>query len=182
MASPISRSGQHQNLQVVHAYYGDTRSAIQSFYQNAHHNPARFASYSSPEISQELSERLEELDRTCCLSIVTCIEAAFQLDFDRRVQARKKDPLSVACKHIHTNVTRKPGARISLEKHILKAWRSDGNLSHKFLHDLGQVLLYRHWLAHGRYWNPKLFQIYDYQTVYLLADSLFKQVPTLPNP
>ena len=31
---------------------------------------------------------------------------------------------------------------------------------------------YRHWLAHGRYWEPKLGRIYDYYSLYDLAYSM----------
>lgn len=38
-----------------------------------------------------------------------------------------------------------------------------------FISELITAFKYRHWLAHGRYWEPKLGRIYDYYSLYDLA-------------
>jgi hypothetical protein len=178
MANRLSRSGQQQTLQKIHDNYSDVVNALRFYYSNASSIPMKFAGYSNQEVDQELYERIEEIDQTFSLSILTCVEAAFKLDFDGRVQDKKKDPLSRSFRSLHKRL----GNRISLNRHIFAAWQSDGNLSNSFIQSLSGAFEYRHWLAHGRYWNPKLRQIYDYQTIYLLADSLFNAVPSLINP
>jgi hypothetical protein len=43
--------------------------------------------------------------------------------------------------------------------------------------ELRGAFRFRHWLAHGRYWTPKLGRRYNYEDVYALADETFKSFP-----
>ena len=47
----------------------------------------------------------------------------------------------------------------------------------KLIGDLRGAFRFRHWLAHGRYWNPKLGQKYDFVSVYSLAANVLGDFP-----
>jgi hypothetical protein len=43
--------------------------------------------------------------------------------------------------------------------------------------ELRSAFKFRNWLAHGRYWTPKLGRNYDFESLYLLADAVFSPLP-----
>jgi hypothetical protein len=43
--------------------------------------------------------------------------------------------------------------------------------------DLIGAFGYRNWLAHGRYWIPKLGRKYDYESVYKPAEDILGNFP-----
>lgn len=47
--------------------------------------------------------------------------------------------------------------------------RQETCMSKALLGELAGAFRYRHWLAHGRYWQPKLGRKYDYLSVFGLA-------------
>jgi hypothetical protein len=55
----------------------------------------------------------------------------------------------------------------------------EGCLERKLIGDLRGAFNFRHWLAHGRYWEPKLGRNYDFVTVYGLAASVLSSFPLL---
>ncbi len=66
---------------------------------------------------------------------------------------------------------------MSLEDEILNSWKCCSSASDKLIGDLKGAFKFRHWLAHGRYWEPKLGQKYDYESVYVLAVTVFSSFP-----
>ena len=68
------------------------------------------------------------------------------------------------------------GPHVSLEDDILVAWRQNSDVPHKVIADLKEAFQYRHWLAHGRYWNPR-FRKLDYEEVYTLAEETLNAFP-----
>jgi hypothetical protein len=44
------------------------------------------------------------------------------------------------------------------------------------LSEYKSAMKYRHWLAHGRYWEPKFSKKYDFDSIYILADSIVKNL------
>jgi hypothetical protein len=74
---------------------------------------------------------------------------------------------------IHTQ----KGSRASLEEEILPAWRKYTDVASGVISDLRGALKYRHWLAHGRYWVPKLGRKYEYHDIYALAHAVFAAFP-----
>ena len=119
----------------------------------------RFAGYTPDEVRNEMNARLEEHERTTSLNLLAALEAAFRIDFLQRCYERRKDRLSRALRQIYTQQER----RVSLEDDILPAWRQNSSVSPRVIANLKDAFRYRHWLAHGRYWEPKLGRKYDYQ-------------------
>ena len=69
------------------------------------------------------------------------------------------------------------GNRASLEDEILEAWRDHADGARQVVSELRGAFKYRHWLAHGRYWVPKLGRKFDYHGIHLLAQTVFDSFP-----
>jgi hypothetical protein len=118
--------------------------------------------------------RLAEIDINSSLSLLSAVEAAFRFDYLQRCYMKKKDPLSRTFRGIHKH----KGSRALLEDDILNGWKQCAIGLKDILGHLKGVLKYRHWIAHGRYWEPKLGRTkYDYQSVYQLVDTVFSSFP-----
>ena len=106
------------------------------------------------------------------MSILAALEAAFRIDYLQRCYKRLRDPLSRAFRNAH----QEKGARVPLED-IFSMWQLHSNVSPSVTTDLERVFRYRHWLAHGRYWTPKIGREYDYSDIYALAESVYNGFP-----
>lgn len=84
-----------------------------------------------------------------------------------------KDSLSRAFRAIYKS--RK--TRVSLESDIFEAWIENSTGSRQLISELRGAFKFRHWLAHGRYWEPKLGRKYDFNFVYSLADDVLNAFP-----
>ena len=179
MADRISFSGQHLALQEIFAQHADVEASLRSYFSPASVDYAvRFSDYKKPDdvqdaVKDELEMRLAEHERTTIFAILAALEAAFRIDYLQRSYKKKKDSLSRGFRDLH----RKKGSRASLEDEILDEWKKYSSVSGKVIGDLKGAFKYRHWLAHGRYWEPKLGQKYDYYSVYILAESIFGSFP-----
>jgi len=176
MGERVTFSGQHLNLANIAAHYNDVEAALRHYFADPLAQGNRFAGYTLDQVSEELELRLEEEDRSCALSILATLEAAFRIDYLQRVYKRKKDVLSKEFRALY----KAKGTRISLDE-IFYVWTKHSNAPKRLIGDLRGAFNYRHWLAHGRYWNPKLGQRYDYDSIYRLADNIFKSFPLIEN-
>ncbi|MDB5469506.1 MAG: hypothetical protein JWR84_1066 [Caulobacter sp.] len=134
----------------------------------------RFAFLTAEELSGAKRERLRELDILASLALLTAVEAKFRVDFHTRVVLKKKGALSRRFQKIfgRSNKTR-------LEEDILDTWKAEHPEHREAIREVKGALKYRHWLAHGRYWDPSLARIsYDFDAVYAVA-LLVEQMPML---
>lgn len=174
MAKRVSFSNEHQNLSDISLHHSDTEISLRIFFSNAKIYEDRFSSYTIDEIQKELGERISELNLTSSLSLLAALEAVFRIDYLQRNYKRKKDALSVACRDIY----KEKQIKASLEDDILDAWKSNTEGTSQLISDLKGVFKYRHWLAHGRYWKPKMGRpSYDYETIYGLAEVVLNSFP-----
>ncbi len=177
MAEKVTFSGQHLDLSEITEHYTDVELSLRQLFSSALDNEERFAGYSPTEVAEELEYRLAEEGNLVALSILAAIEAAFRVDYLQRVYAKKKDPLSRAFRELH----KIKGTRASLEDEIFDTWLNCTNVQPQLIGNLRGAFKFRHWLAHGRYWKPKLGQRYDYYGVYTLAEGVFRSLPLLTN-
>ena len=170
----VSFSGENLEVSEINQYYEDVATSIRNYFSPI--NPryeVRFFGYTLDEIRNEMHATLEEHERNSAMNILAALEAAFRVDFLQRCYKRRKDRLSRAFRDIH----KQKRMRISLEDDIFSAWTDNSSVASSVLSDLRGAFKYRHWLAHGRYWEPKLGQKYDYQSLYVLAKSVFDNLP-----
>lgn len=120
-----------------------------------------------------------ELGQLAMLGMLACAEGSLRLEFDDRVRAKKKDPISRRFRA----VARKRKDRIRLEEDILDQWRQDGTTRIKSaIGEFKGALMLRHWLAHGRYWPAKLGRAAGYipADVYDICKELLQSFDLMP--
>lgn len=175
MPSPqrVTFSGEHLELARIAQYYNDIEASVRSYFSlKGSSSIARFAGYSRYEVEREMGLTLEEHARNTSMSVLAALEAAFRIDYLQRCYKRLRDPLSRAFRYTHQD----KGVRIPLED-IFSLWKLHWNISASVISDLERVFRYRHWLAHGRYWTPKIGREYDYGDIYALAESVYDGFP-----
>jgi hypothetical protein len=160
----------------VAAYHQDTDSSLRLFFTDSNPNyDLRFFGKSRLQIEAELADRLDETDKRSSLAILSRLEAAFRIDYEQRCKKKKRDPLSKAFLALY----KKRRGNVRLEEQILDTWRQNYPETRQLISQLKGAFKFRHWLAHGSYWEPKLARKYDYEGIYILADSVFASFPLL---
>jgi len=158
-------------------YHSDVVSSLKLYFSAA--SPSfntRFFGRNSTEVSVALTTRLEETDLRSAFFVLASLEGAFRRDYEYRCQTKMKDDLSRAFRAIY----KYRGTRVSLDDDIFQAWRENSTASRQLIGDLRGAFNFRHWLAHGRYWEPRLGRKYDFNFVYSLADSVLSAFPLCP--
>jgi len=166
----VSFSEQNLVLDEIDQYYRNVEASTRFYFSLF--NPIAnevFAGRTEVEIEYELGIISEENERLVALNLLASVEAAFRVDYLQRCYRRKKDSLSLALRTIHDT----KGSHASLEDDIFTAWKDNTISSNSIVSDLKGAFKYRHWLAHGRYWEPKLGRKYDYFSVFTLAQTVF---------
>lgn len=174
MAERVIFSGARVALEAVAAHHKDLESSLTLYFSPA--SPAyssRFVGYVASEVTDELGERLEEADLNSSLTLLASVEAVFRIDYLQRCYRREKDPLSRAFRDIYK--TKSQSA--SLEDEIFGAWVNNYSTTRPIIGDLRAAFRFRHWLAHGRYWTPKLGRQYDFSYLYALAELTLRSFP-----
>jgi hypothetical protein len=134
---------------------------------------ARFVGKGLSQIDEELVERLYETELRSALAMLASLDAAFRIDYLQRCQQRKRDQVSRAFRVLYAH----HGSRVRLEDDIFETWRQVLPSTAYLVSQLKGAFKYRHWLAHGRFWEPKHGGKYDYQGIYILAQSVLANFP-----
>jgi hypothetical protein len=174
MAKRVVFSGLQRGLAETAVHHRDLGSSLRLYFSPISPSyPLRFAGYAATEVTDELSERLDEVDLTSCLAALASVEAAFRIDYLQRCYRRGKDPVSRALRNIY----RAKREWASLEDEIFGAWVANFPGSRAIIGELRGAFKFRHWLAHGRYWTPKWGRRYDFDDVFALADLTLRSFP-----
>lgn len=169
MASARSSASQSASLDELADYQRDAEASLQLYFSNA--NPAYvalFAASRQSEVAEKLTVRVKETEVRSTLALLALIEAAFRLDFQWRRDAKKSDLMSVEFRKY-----RKKNVR--LDEDIWEVWCDNHPATRALVSQLRGAFKYRHWVAHGRYWQ--MGSKYDYQTVFLLAQAILITFP-----
>lgn len=154
-------------------YHTDARGGLGLYFSNS--NPTytqRFATYLPSEINTELIERISETDKRSTLVVLARIEAALRRDYLERCNQKMSDNVSIEFRKIH----KKKGRWARLDEDILDVWyQSVDPPSRKVISALRGMLKFRHWLAHGRYWNAGAK--YSFQDAFFLAQAILASLP-----
>ncbi|HVN85892.1 MAG TPA: hypothetical protein VMW17_13720 [Candidatus Binatia bacterium] len=130
-----------------------------------------FFQLTSIEYEDALSDMRDELDDQVTLALVASFEASFRIDFEQRVRRRLKDGVS---REFRT-IARQYGQRVKFED-ILDIWKQASGRPHRF-RKLVQLLNYRHWLAHGRYWVDKSGQEFAPLIAWQIIEAVRAELP-----
>lgn len=153
-------SGENLSTAEIAGYYMHSTSAIGAYFGE----PSNFIGESAQSVIQKHQTVLLELDRDCVMSLLACAEAHLRVDYIVRCHKRGGDKLSDCFRRVY----KERGLRARLDEDILSGWKNNSSAPKAVLRDLADAFNYRHWLAHGRYWTPKLGR-----TRYLFADVLY---------
>lgn len=127
------------------------------------------------EIGVLFRQYLHELNEVASLTMIASTEASLRIDFEARAAKRHKDKISREFRDIR----RRRGRWIRLDEDILGTWATVGGVAKSAVSEFRGLLNLRDWLAHGRYWAPKLGKQYDAQGVFSVSDRLLSKVPIL---
>lgn len=120
-----------------------------------------------------LAARLVETDQRSVFFVLARLEAVFRMDYESRCRNRMKDDLSRAFRRV-----RKSQRRVRLDEDIFELWRAHLPASRQLVAELRGAFKFRHWLAHGRFWAPKLGRSkYDFNYAFDLAEAVFGSLP-----
>ena len=175
-ARRVTFSGEHLPLVEIARYYSDIEASVRNYFSfNNLDLDNRFVDYTPLDIELEMTSVLVEHARSTSMSILAALEAAFRMDFLHRCYKRQRDPLSRSFRTLYQKYQNK-GQQVPLGDIFLQ-WKSHSTVRRSIISDLEQAFKYRHWLAHGRYWTLKIGREYDYDDIYMLAESIYNSFP-----
>ncbi len=163
-------SGEQQSLQEVWGWYEFQRALIGEEMSRVLDAPAnnvtlvmsRYVGKTREELEAGFADHIAELGQVTMLGMLVSTEAALRVDFIERVSHRQKDDVSRGFR----DAFKEHGKKIRLERDILEVWRKHGNAgARRAVQEFKGALKFRDWLAHGRYWKPKLGRASGYDLV-----------------
>lgn len=155
-------------------YHFDVIESLKRYFDpSSHYSPSLSDTYRVPRVTFRPADYIEETGLRSSLAMLTWLEAAFQLDYQYRCRMRLKDDLSRAFRAIYKRMP----DYVSLEKDIFEAWSTYESGAHSLIGELRSAFKFRNWLAHGRYWTPRLGRKYDFEFLYRLADAVYSTLP-----
>lgn len=169
MTPRVSISSSRIGVDDVWEYYETMRAAIVQFAETAKQSLVEGADLQDPrlfgmdmaELDAHFESLLDEADKQACLFLIASAEAAMRVDFLERVYEKRKDRVSRAFRDIYKSRCEHNKTRVRLDEDILDTWASEIAKASTAVETFKGALKYRHWLAHGRYWVPKLGRRYD---------------------
>ena len=169
-------SSQTASLAWASQYHYDTVESLRRYFSlGLPDSSPGFNALPDPSKAVSLSDYIEETGLRSSLALLTLIEAAFRQDYRYRCHKRLKDDLSRAFRAKHKRL--RDDQNVSLEKDIFDAWSRHAPGANQLIGELRGAFRFRHWLAHGRYWTPKLGRSYDFEYLYRLADGVYFALP-----
>jgi hypothetical protein len=172
MADGSSYLPQQLSIEEIADYHNDVISSLRNGFQ-----PITSERTVGIPVSDILELRIQETNMRSALAILASLEATFRVDFECRCQNKLKDDVSRAFREIH-----KQQKGVRLDEDIFDTWSQHSIIisgPRQLVGELRGAFKFRHWLAHGRYWNPKLGRKYDYNGIYHLADTVLAAFPFL---
>ncbi|MFI5139341.1 MAG: hypothetical protein ACHQIM_16080 [Sphingobacteriales bacterium] len=171
MAKRVSLSGREKSIESIRGWYEDQMEAINDLrVKISSIRNEKFRELDLIEINTYFDNSEEELERLVCLDLISATEAFLRVDCYNRVNEKDKSEIGRIFREVH----KKKEIKISLEEDIIEIWKNQ--LGNKPFSDFLGLLKYRHWLAHGRYWTPKLGRGYSFDIVYQITGNIFEVV------
>ena len=138
----------------------------------------RFLGKTREEVDRAFDFYRDELDFMAMLDLLAAAEARIQCDFRQRVEKLLKDPVSRAFRAIENKLRRrKTTERARLEEDILDTWVDHATATKGPVGSFKGALNLRHWLAHGRYWKPRMGRpYYSPGDVYYISETLLQAI------
>ena len=133
---------------------------------------SRFIGLTRVEAEEFFDAQRDQTELVVMLQLLATTEAILRLEFRVRVASKKKDRLSRRFREIH----KANGDKVRLDDDILAAMKEEGTPANVIAAFRGALTL-RNWLAHGRYWQPKLGRGYLPTDVFDISRDLIDSIP-----
>jgi len=160
-----------ENIVDIAHYHSYTEKSIRLYFSE--NNPEFtniFFGQRISDVNLMLSNMINETDMRSTLALMAWMEATFRIDYNARSNNKYSDPISIEMRKIWSK--QKERARLN---DILNIWGNTDPETKKIIEQLKSIFKFRHWLAHGRYWN--LENEYNFQTVYAITTSILHNLP-----
>lgn len=164
MVDTASKTSNALSLREIAEYHEDAVASLKLFFKDAA-TLGRYQFRRPTEITEDLDKRIDETSLRSMLVTLASMEASFRVDYQSRCDKKLKDNLSRAFRKIY----KKRQNNVALDEEIFEAWRTHVIESKALIGELRTAFKLRHWLAHGRYWQPKFGRTFDFDLVYDLA-------------
>lgn len=162
----FSFSGQNLKIDEIAGFFRLRTEALRQYYNiDSPSCETIFLGYTRKELESELKQNLVEIELDCSLNILAALEAMLRVDYIIRCEKKLKDVASLHFRKIYS----KKGVRISLERDILDIRANFDRSEGELIREIKGAFRYRHWLAHGRYWELQAGRSYDFNYLYELA-------------
>jgi hypothetical protein len=136
-----------------------------------------FFGLTQAELPDVLRDMSREVGLESSLALLASFEAILRVDYLARArQTLAGAPIDGRLRRLWS----KFAERLPLED-LLDAWRDETQADSNFVGRFKQLLRFRDWLAHGRYWLPKGFAEFDAHTVVRVTSALERAIPGLPT-
>jgi hypothetical protein len=170
----VSFSYSTADIYEISLHHADLIASLRLFFSSGAPSFAtRFLGYSAQQVASDLDSRIAEIDMAYSMTILAALEGRLRTDYLQRSYRRLRDPLSKALRRLHDERDNRAG----LDDEILSIWKDHTTGLDRLIGDLRGAFKYRHWLAHGRYWEPKLGRKYDFNSIFGLAVAVLANFP-----
>ena len=173
----VSLSEKEQSIDYIWSWYEDQKEALLDYRtkifktlissSSSVHN--KFFGLTTDELNDYFRESEKELEHLICFDLISATEAVLRSDFYKKVFNKDKSDLG----RIFRNIDKVNADNISLENDIINNWKKIVEVRKNDFSDFLGLLNYRNWLAHGRYWTPKLGQHYTPSITYNIVENIF---------
>jgi len=135
--------------------------------------PERYRDQSLDELREQFASARRHLQYAAMLHLLTTAEALLRLAFED-LSKRKTKP---AIFRRFRKIGRERGEKIRMEEDILDTWVEVYPETARSIREFKGVVPLRDWLAHGRYWNPKIGRpVFEVRDVFDIASEMLNRM------
>lgn len=157
----------------IEEFYSNVQEAIRARYSDSINSNylSDFLGRTQTSVDEERDRAYAELEKEATMCLLSYMESAFRTDFVMRCDLKKKDKLSLLFRKSYDRNKRK--YQYGFNDVVIKGWK-EIYPEHKTEFDrIVEMMNYRNWLAHGRYWKFKdNIAKYSYSAVHNAIESL----------
>lgn len=178
----ISIADEIRSISDIWQWYDDTKSALILYEQQVLRSiisgngiSRRLRGMTINEVQTYFRSQTEELENLAGFALISSSEATLRVDYLKRVYGRKKDAVSRAFRVLY----KERGFKAKLREDILRVWAEKYPSSKSVVSDFRGAMNFRDWVAHGRYWTPRLGRKYLPESVFGISAKLLNAIPLI---
>jgi hypothetical protein len=142
-----------KNEQIQHARLGTIPSIL------------KFHGLSIDELLDYFDQSMLELEYLVCFNLLAVVEAHIRMDFYSKIKKRPR--LNITKRY--QELFKEKKNKVSLEEDLLEILKDEIPSYKSAFSAYDGALKFRHWIAHGRYWVPKLGMSYTVGSILPIA-------------